>query len=362
MGVYRREQSKFWYIQFMFEGKQYVRSSKTTNKKLAEQLERQFKDELIRQRTLGEGESVTFERAGTEYLNTITSKTTKGTYASHWKWVTEHFDTSTRMHMFKQSDAIKLINLKQSSGVSQATINLLITTLRNIHVYAKMAGYKVSTIDFPNTTQTKKRLRFLSPEEEAAFLRELHPSRAVELHNSDYVGDRIQDVYDLAVLLLDTGARIGEIEILMWRQIDLKARTISLYRQKTKNETVLSMTDRVYELLLKRWSTKKSTQWVFTNRDNTNHRTRNRIPFARALKDAGIQDASIHTLRKTFASKLIQNGASLFEVSKLLGHSNIQTTMVYAFLEQTDVAKKAAGILNSLNPPTHSDNVKAINE
>jgi integrase len=54
--------------------------------------------------------------------------------------------------------------------------------------------------------------------------------------------------------------------------------------------------------------------------------------FNRALKQAGIGDFRIHDLRHTHASIAINNGASLYEVQNLLGHSQAKTTTRYAHL------------------------------
>ena len=43
-----------------------------------------------------------------------------------------------------------------------------------------------------------------------------------------------------------------------------------------------------------------------------------------------------HSLRHTFASWLVQNGVSIYTVSKLMGHSQIQTTQIYSHLRMAD--------------------------
>jgi integrase len=57
--------------------------------------------------------------------------------------------------------------------------------------------------------------------------------------------------------------------------------------------------------------------------------------FGDRLTKAGIAGASWHVLRHTFASRLLQNGIDIVTLSKLLGHSTIQTTMRYLHLAKT---------------------------
>ena len=49
MSILKRGRSKFWYIQFQFKGKTYVRFSQTTDKKAAEQIEREMRREVCQE-------------------------------------------------------------------------------------------------------------------------------------------------------------------------------------------------------------------------------------------------------------------------------------------------------------------------
>ncbi|OQA92180.1 MAG: Tyrosine recombinase XerD [Elusimicrobia bacterium ADurb.Bin231] len=55
------------------------------------------------------------------------------------------------------------------------------------------------------------------------------------------------------------------------------------------------------------------------------------------MKKAGIPGSSFHTLRHTFASSLAIAGVDLYRISKLLGHSSIKTTEIYAHLQPSDL-------------------------
>jgi len=63
-----------------------------------------------------------------------------------------------------------------------------------------------------------------------------------------------------------------------------------------------------------------------------------------ARKQAGLADVRIHDLRHSFASFLVNAGRSLYEVQKILGHTQIKTTQRYAHLSQ-DTLIDAANVV-----------------
>ena len=71
--------------------------------------------------------------------------------------------------------------------------------------------------------------------------------------------------------------------------------------------------------------------------------------FKNACERAGIKGVTLHTLRHTNASRLVQAGVSLAEVQSLLGHTSPMTTIRYAHLSPNMASAKAVEILNRLN-------------
>ena len=84
---------------------------------------------------------------------------------------------------------------------------------------------------------------------------------------------------------------------------------------------------------------------VFTSRDKKKLTPKIRQTLIRNARKAGLDDVTkIHTLRHTFASHLVMSGVDLPTVQRLLGHSDIQTTMIYAHLAPDHLA----GAVNKL--------------
>ncbi len=74
-----------------------------------------------------------------------------------------------------------------------------------------------------------------------------------------------------------------------------------------------------------------------------------RIPFGKVCESAGIEGLHIHDLRHSFATLAIQGGASLYDVSKLLGHSDVSMSQRYAHVSDDSLQKATdnmAGVID----------------
>ena len=84
--------------------------------------------------------------------------------------------------------------------------------------------------------------------------------------------------------------------------------------------------------------------WVFPNPKTAKPYVSIFISWDTARKQAGLADVRIHDLRHSFASFLVNAGRSLYEVQKILGHTQIKTTQRYAHLSQ-DTLIDAANVV-----------------
>lgn len=137
----------------------------------------------------------------------------------------------------------------------------------------------------------------------------------------------------LVMFALCSGARRGELMGLRWRQVNLDTGKAILPKGTTKSgkPRTLNMTPEVCAIL-RQWQGIGDTP-VFFKRDNPSQPIGNfQVYWVRARGQAGLTDFRWHDLRHSTASWLAQNGASLLEISKKLGHSSIQMTERYTHL------------------------------
>lgn len=352
MSIVKRGYSKYWYISFQFNGRQYIRSSKTTNKKIAEQMEVEWKAQIHSQQYLGRKSRISLSDAFEQYKATKQGMAIYKNLAAHETVLRRSLSMAKHLDELTSHDVERFKQKRISEGVGPEAIKYGLQVIKGTWKFAKKLGYQVSELEFPTVKIPKAPLRYLTSDEETRLLAELNPNRegrglpAIS-ERRDELKRTMQDAYDLVILLLDTGARYSEIANIEWQRIDLTERTIHLWRSKVENETVLYMTDRVFEVLSRR-SANETGQYVFSNKDG-DARGYSTQSIRKAIARAGLKNCRVHTLRHTHASRLIQNGMSVYEVREILGHSDIKTTMRYAHLEQRQVTAKARDVMNRLN-------------
>lgn len=154
-----------------------------------------------------------------------------------------------------------------------------------------------------------------------------------------------EDLKDLYTFAVYTGLRLDEIRYL--KLDNIQSQNIILHNQSklTKTDKVRSvpLNKKAYSIVLKRMETAR--EYLFTYRGFKLGKRTATQKLKVYIKLLGINPKlNFHSFRHTFASWLVQNEVSIYNVSKLLGHSNIKTTERYAHL-RTDDLKKSVDLL-----------------
>lgn len=139
-----------------------------------------------------------------------------------------------------------------------------------------------------------------------------------------------QHLYTFVVLAAHTGMRKGGIFNLKWDDADLKRTEITVRHTKNNESRTIPMNDLVVETL-KRHPRHITSDLVLARDDGKAYKTV-KGGFDAVLEKAGLPQIRIHDLRHSFASNLVIAGVPLNVVQELLGHKDINMTMVYAHL------------------------------
>lgn len=151
--------------------------------------------------------------------------------------------------------------------------------------------------------------------------------------------------YDLFLVATNTGMRRGELAGLCWDRVDFGTNTITVTRTRDRHELkertktnikrVIPMNGITKDTLLKVFMSRThDVPFVFLNKDgrpiDPHHINRT---FNRAQEKAEIKNQiTFHDLRHTFASQFVMSGGDIYDLQKLLGHTNIGMTTRYAHL------------------------------
>jgi integrase/recombinase XerD len=157
------------------------------------------------------------------------------------------------------------------------------------------------------------------------------------------------DFRDLCICGALTGMRQSELLALRWTDIDFAKKVILIqnsdrFTTKSRKNRVVPMHRRVCDLL-KRRKDASSCDLVFHKNGQQLSRCDVTHEFKHFVRKAGLrEDLHFHSLRHTFATWLVQNGVSIYEVQKLLGHSSIAVTQVYSHLASDELHEAVEGI------------------
>jgi len=219
----------------------------------------------------------------------------------------------------KDLEEFKLIRLKE---VSPATVNRSLSVLRHLFNLAKRWNkfYGDNPVSIVGMLEEHNLVeRILTLDEENRLLNE-----------------SISYLRPILITALNTGMRRGEILSLKWSDVDLDMNmiTINQTNSKSKKQRKIPVSSRMRSLLLELKLRSGNAEFVFIDDKGRVVKTI-RSAFETACKRAGLQGLRFHDLRHTAATRMVETGANIVAISKMLGHSDIKTTMRYAHPEDS---------------------------
>jgi len=234
-------------------------------------------------------------------------------------------ETGKNITNFSRSDLVSFINNLRDSGNQSATLARNIAALRGLCKFMLMEGLiKEDPVENLTTPKGWKRVpKILGMKDVSSLLKKPH-------------GDKFS-LRDQALLeiIYSSGLRASEVVSMKVGDINFEAGFITIQGKGSKervipvNETALKTLKRYIEELRPVLLNKKTSPYLFL-RKGGKPMTRQRLWQLIKIysKELSIK-ISPHTLRHCFASHLLDGGADLRALQKMLGHTDISTTQIY---------------------------------
>ncbi|MBF0251665.1 MAG: site-specific integrase [Alphaproteobacteria bacterium] len=327
MRIFRRNNSTKWWVDWTDQkGRRHRKSTGTDDKKLAEALAAKWTQESFLEQHFGVIPDVPFKDALLRYGQERLRDNPVSYKASVKSRLQRLLDRFGDLNLSDITHAVirewmdeRLDEVKPASALRD------MSTLRAIMNKAFREDLLAHVPPFPRFKKPQGRCRWLTVEEERRLLMASKPHQRA-----------------LIAFALDTGGRRGELLKLDWQNVDLERGFVAFLKTKNGEDRSVRLTDRAKRVL--EGLDPKEAGPVFTYRGAA--MTDVSTAFQKARKRAGLEDVRFHDLRHTFASRLVQQGVSLYEVMHLTGHKSFSMVQRYAHLAP-DFQERAIAALNA---------------
>jgi len=145
----------------------------------------------------------------------------------------------------------------------------------------------------------------------------------------------------ILLLIYSAGLRLGELLNLKICDIDPESMKIHVRQSKGKKDRYIMLSENMLKLLRDYYKIYKPKEFVVEGLNGGKYSPKSvQSLFKRALKKAGIKKkASVHTLRHSFATHLLDEGTDIRYIQELLGHKRLETTQIYTHVSSYSINK-----------------------
>lgn len=262
------------------------------------------------------------------------SPKTIGNYRSQIIRMIHYFAPTQLVEITKDQFEIYLEYLVKKHKLSGSSLNIAINAFKY---------YRENLVNLPNLGYFKCPSIL-----KAKQLPEVLSRQEVEL-----ILSKTSDIKYKAIfcLIYSAGLRIGEATHLKIQHINKYNKTLFIKNGKGKKDRYVILSEKILALLREHYKANRPTEYLFendTDKEPLNERSVQMF-FNRILKKCRIyRKVSIHTLRHSFATHLLESGVNIRYIQELLGHSDINTTMRYTHVHN-DALKLVESPFDKLN-------------
>jgi len=141
-------------------------------------------------------------------------------------------------------------------------------------------------------------------------------------------------------MIYSCGLRLSEGAHLQTRDIDSERMLVHVRNGKGGKDRYVPLPQRSLEVLRAYWIVSRPRPWLFPGREGRSFLSPSVLQknFKAAVRESGMaKDASVHTLRHSYATHLLESGVDLRTIQQILGHHSPKTTAVYTHLTRKTI-------------------------
>lgn len=138
-----------------------------------------------------------------------------------------------------------------------------------------------------------------------------------------------------------SGMRVSELIHLKLKDLDSKRMMIHIHNGKGKKDRMVPLSHKLLDLLREYYRLYKPKEYLFEGQFGSHYSARSAQQIIQKAKlEAGIlKSGSIHMLRHSYATHLLETGTDIRIIQELLGHNSIHTTQLYTHVSIKDIGK-----------------------
>ncbi len=248
---------------------------------------------------------------------------TVSTYLAFFEKFCSHFSKQNIDTLTKDQIEAFLFNLLENKQVSSSYQNQLINAIK--FYYEKVLGRNPQFYNLPRPVKEYKLPTVLSEEEVLAIFKQI-----------DNLKHRC-----IMFMLYSGGLRLSEVVNLKIGDIDSKRNIILIKAGKGKKDRTTLLSQTLLELLRDYYLEYRPKDYLFEGQDKGQYSVRSVQNILKAaLAKSGVKKhATVHTLRHSFATHLLERGTDLRYIQELLGHASSKTTEIYTHVTKRGLDK-----------------------
>jgi site-specific recombinase XerD len=248
------------------------------------------------------------------------SSKTKKCYINHIK----RFNNYINKHIIEitENDVKMYLSYLMEKECSHSYVNQAISSIKFLNEYVLHKSKLTVYIERPK--KERKLPNVLSKKEVKSVLTSLKNNK----HKT------------LLALIYSSGLRVGEVVKLKINDVDSQRMLIKIEKGKGNKDRYVMLSESILLQLRRYYKEYRPNKWLFEGADEDKHiteRTVQRIFKNACEKGCVTKKVSVHSLRHSFATHLLENGTDIRYIQELLGHACSKTTEIYTHVTNKNI-------------------------